>query len=298
MIPYGEFERRPIQALKGAGQYLSLPKGSKVEISPDTPYPLFLQYIEEITEYDVLCRNNGIHEAVADLRCIKDEEEIGIYRTAAEITNGLIDQIEKRVAEGKLKTESQLALFIETECRRLGCEGTGFETLAAGPERSFGIHAFPAWTGAAFGGPGLSILDFGVKYQGYTTDVTMTFARGPLSKGQERLLSLTEKAYRLALSLTAGGVSTRAIAVAVENHFGRSRKAMPHALGHGIGLEAHEGPYLRVRSENAAALAPGMIVTLEPGLYDPALGGCRLENDLLITDNGAELLTTSRIVRL
>jgi len=73
---------------------------------------------------------------------------------------------------------------------------------------------------------------------------------------------------------------------------------MPHGLGHGIGLEAHEAPALRSREDNPWVLEPGMIITLEPGLYDPVAGGCRLENDILVTATGAEVLTNSRILRL
>jgi Xaa-Pro dipeptidase len=144
----------------------------------------------------------------------------------------------------------------------------------------------------------LSILDFGLKYQGYTTDVTMTFARGPLPPAQEKLLSLTEKAYKLALSMVADGTAARDISLAVEDFFGKSKKVMPHGLGHGIGLETHEEPFLRSRADNTRLLTRGMIFTLEPGLYDPIHGGCRLENDILITENGVEVLTTSRVVRL
>jgi Xaa-Pro dipeptidase len=73
---------------------------------------------------------------------------------------------------------------------------------------------------------------------------------------------------------------------------------MPHALGHGIGLEPHEGPAMRNRDDNRWVLEPGMVIAVEPGLYDPLLGGCRLENDVLITPEGAEVLTHSRILRL
>jgi Xaa-Pro aminopeptidase len=73
---------------------------------------------------------------------------------------------------------------------------------------------------------------------------------------------------------------------------------MPHGLGHGIGLQVHEKPLLRTRKESARQLAAGMIFTIEPGLYDPVLGGCRLENDVLITTGKVEVLTRSRIVRL
>jgi Xaa-Pro dipeptidase len=190
-----------------------------------------------------------------------------------------------------------VVFFIETECRKRGCEGTGFETLAAGAARSFGIHPFPAYTTEPFAGPGLSILDFGCKYQGYTTDVTLTFAKGPLNTAQEKLLTLTEKAYTKALSLIRDGVYAREIGKAADTVFGKARKAMPHALGHGIGLEAHESPSLSSRQDNIWQLRPGMIFTLEPGLYDPVHGGCRLENDILLTEAGPEVLTNARIIR-
>jgi Xaa-Pro dipeptidase len=297
VIPYGEFELQPAIALRAATAFLKIPPGSRIEISPVTAYPRFLKYIGEFAEYDLLCRPDSIHDAAGEMRQIKDEEEIRIYRKAAEITNEIIDLLEENVRSGQIRTETDAALFIEAEGRRRGCEGAGFETLAAGPGRSFGIHAFPSYTGAGFAAKGLSILDFGLKYEGYSTDVTMTFARD-LSKAQEKQLALIEKAYKLALSLAGEGVSTWDIALAVEAHFGKFKRVMPHGLGHGIGLEVHEKPLLRTRKENARQLEAGMIFTIEPGLYDPVIGGCRLENDVLITTEGVEVLTRSRVVRL
>jgi Xaa-Pro dipeptidase len=112
------------------------------------------------------------------------------------------------------------------------------------------------------------------------------------------MLSLTEKAYDRSLSLIKAGAKSRDVSQAADDVFRRARKSMPHALGHGIGLEAHEAPYLRSRPDNIALLQEGMIFTLEPGLYDPIQGGCRLENDILITASGVEVLTNGRIIRL
>jgi len=298
MLPYSEFERQPVKALKGAAERLKIPKASRVEIPGTTSYPRFLRYVEEIADYDVICREGGIWAELEKSRAVKDEAEIKIYRKVSALTDEIINLLEKNICSGKLKTETDVALFIDSEGRKRGCEGTGFETIAAGPSRSFGIHAFPAYTGAAFGGSGLSILDFGLTYAGYTSDVTLTFAGEPLSKTQDKMLTLTEKAYKLALSMVKNGASARDIGIAVDTYFGRYKKSMPHALGHGIGLEAHEAPSLRSRADNNWILEPGMIITLEPGLYDPVQGGCRLENDILITENGAEVLTDSRIIRL
>jgi Xaa-Pro dipeptidase len=298
IVPYEEFERRPIKAAREVAEHLKLPSGSRLEIPAVTPYPDFLKYVEGLPDYDVLCRDGGAADEIAELRAVKDEEEIRIYREAAGITNEVIDLLEKEFREGALRTETDVALFIEAAARSRGCEGTGFETLAAGPGRSFGIHAVPPYTVDPFGGQGLSILDFGLKFHGYTTDVTITVARGPLSRTQTRLLSLVEKAYDEALGMVASGVETRGIALAVDAVFGKANKRMPHALGHGIGLEAHEAPALRSRSDNEWKLEPGMVFTLEPGLYDSAQGGCRLENDILLTEKGPEVLTKARIIRL
>jgi Xaa-Pro dipeptidase len=298
IIPYGEFGRQSIKAMRASADYFKIPFGSRVEIPSVIPYPLFLQYVEAFTDFDVICRNGGCQAEVERLRTIKDEEELRIYREVSAITNNVIGSLEKNIRAGGLKTETDVALFIEAESRKQGCEGTGFETLAAGPGRSFGIHAFPAYTAGDFASAGLSILDFGLKYAGYTSDVTLTFARGPLSKVQEKLLTLTEKAYKLALSMAGKGTAARDIALAVDTFFEKSKKSMPHALGHGIGLETHEAPLLRNRTDNTWVLEPGMIFTLEPGLYDPLCGGCRLENDILITETGIEVLTNARIIRL
>jgi len=298
MCEYAEFDRMPVKACAQAAAILKIPRGSRVEIPSVTPYPRFLRFIEALDDYDVICRDNeGLDAALEQLRAVKDEGELHIYRKAAEITNEIIDLLEKQLRAGKIKTEYNAAQLIESECRKCGCEGTGFETLAAGPNRSMELHSFPAYTIFPLGTQGLSILDFGVKFQGYTTDVTLTVAV-EATKAQERLVTLIEKAYKLALGLVRGGAAAADIAAAVDTFFAKSGKAMPHALGHGIGLDAHEAPTLRNRGDNTWLLRPGMVITLEPGLYDPRLGGCRLENDVLVTEQGAEELTTSRIIRL
>lgn len=297
LAAYNDFDRQPRKAIAAAAKMFEIPAGSKIEIPSATPYPVFLDYVGELTNYDILCREKGASVEIRKMRTIKDSEEIGIYRKAANITNEIIDLLEKNVRGGKIKTEADAALMIEVEARKRGCEGTSFEILAAGPQRSYAIHAFPTWTYAPFGGEGLSILDFGVRLGSYCTDVTLTFARD-LNPKQEKLVNLVEKAYKLALPMSRNGTPARDISAAVDALFSRAKKQMPHSLGHGIGLEAHEYPILRSRGDNEWVLSPGMIFTIEPGLYDPLYGGCRLENDVLVTEEDPVVLTTSRIIRL
>lgn len=297
IIPYNDFDRTPRKAIIGAADKLKIPHGSKIEIPSSTPYPAFLDFVGELPDFDIICRDNSITTHALDLRAIKDAEEIVILKKAASITNSLIDSLEKKVRSGKIKTEADAAIFIELESRKRGCDGSSFETLAAGPDRSFGIHAFPSWTNAPFGGQGLSILDFGIRYNGYCTDVTLTFVREPGAQ-QQKMVNMVEKAAKLAAEMAVNGADTKELAAAIDAFFVKSKKRMPHGLGHGIGLDVHEYPFIRNRSGSNWKLEPGMVFTLEPGLYDPIHGGCRLENDYLLTESGREKLTEARIIWL
>jgi Xaa-Pro dipeptidase len=295
---YTDFERLPQKALAGGLERLGVKKGGQVELPSVTPYPRYIDYVDALPDYDLVCRAEGMDAFIEDMRAVKDSAELALYRRAAAITDGLIDEIEAAVRAGRIRSEMDAALFIERECRARGCEGTGFETLAAGPSRSFGIHAFPPYGAGDFAVNGMSILDFGLKLDGYTTDVTMSFIRGKLPPRAERMIELVEAAYAACFSRCGPGVPSRQVALAADEVFAAEGFSMPHGLGHGVGLEAHEAPAVRSRADNAAILAPGHIITIEPGLYDPELGGVRLENDVLITAEGAEVLTHSRIVRL
>jgi len=297
IVPYNDFDRAPLSAIQGAAKMLGVPAGSKIEIPPATPYPAFVGYAEGLSGFEVVCRDDGAAALALDLRTAKDDGEIAVLRQAAGVTNEIIALLEDSVRDGRIKTEADAALLIEVEARRRGCEGASFETLAAGPERSFGIHAFPAWTDAPFAARGLSILDFGVRFRGYCTDVTLTFARDP-SPRQQEMIGLVEKAAEAAKGALAPGSCTQDIAALVQDLFAKSNESMVHGLGHGVGLDVHEYPFVRNRYKTSWNLRPGMVLSIEPGLYDPEQGGCRLENVFLITAGSSEALTKSRIIRL
>jgi Xaa-Pro dipeptidase len=298
ILAYTDFSRLPIRAFGAALERLGIAAGSKVELPSAFAYPRYVDFVEGLPDYDLVCRADGIDETVRGLRSVKDSGELEIYRRAADITNGLMDEIEKGVRSGSIGTELDAALFIERAARAAGCEGAGFETLAAGPSRSWGIHAFPPYGAGPFATEGMSILDFGLKLEGYTTDVTMSFVRGRLGSERERMIALVERAHEDCVAMLGPGVSCREVALRADSIFAEAGLSMPHGLGHGVGLEAHEAPSIRSREDCLDALAPGHIVTIEPGLYHPELGGVRWEDDILITESGHEKITKSRIVRL
>ena len=305
ILPYTDFGRTATNALSQILAKLELPSTVTIELPPSLPYPVYEKYQKAITqalgnstEVHLLCRENGVHQDAVNMRAIKDQYEINCIKRASAITDNLILLLEEGVRSGTITTEMDAALLIERECRKAGCEGTGFDTLAAGPERSFGIHCFPPYTAGAFPATGLSILDFGVVVEGYTSDVTLTFAKGPLTPEQEKQLELVQRAYDAALEKYKNGLAIKDAAQIVDDIFAQAGRTMPHSLGHGYGLEAHEWPTVRTTQPPEALFRPGMVVTLEPGLYDTTIGGCRLENDILITPEGNEVLTKARIIRL
>ena len=298
VVPYTKYKNTAIDAVKAVLSESGHLKNKKVELPPSTTYPEFLKYVDALEGCDIHCRENSVHHYVTELRMIKDEYEIACTKEAARIGDLIIDTVEEGIKSKKLVTETDVALLIERECREYGCERTGFDTLAAGPDRSWGIHCFPNYTSGKWADSGLSILDFGVVVNGYTSDTTVTVARGKLSAAQEKLVDLVQKAYDECLKLYKPGLSIRDAAIKADEVFAAEKRKMPHGLGHAIGLEIHEPPRVNLKAAETLVFKPGMIVTLEPGLYDEELGGCRLENDVLITDSGNEVITHSRIIKL
>lgn len=296
IVPYNKYDRKNIEAVREILK--SFKKNDprlKVEVSPATPYPLFLKYVDALQGWDVLCRENSVHDFVLSLRSCKDEYEIECTKEAARVGDLIIEKIENGIDDGSIKTEMDVSLLIERELRLNGCERNGFDTLAAGSSRSFAIHAFPGYTSAPWPGKGLSILDFGVVFEGYTSDTTLTVVKDATDE-QKKLVELVEKAAKEALPYYKNGEKIKMAGLVADEVFKKAKREMPHTLGHGIGLEIHEFPRVSAKQTDDLVFKPGMIVTLEPGLYDSKLGGVRLENDVLVTENGNEVITHSKII--
>lgn len=296
IVPYNKYDRKNIEAVREILK--SFKKNDprlKVELSPATPYPLFLKYVDALQGWDVLCRENSVHDFVLSLRACKDEYEIECTKEAARVGDLIIEKIENGIDDGSIKTEMDVSLLIERELRLNGCERNGFDTLAAGSSRSFAIHAFPGYTSAPWPGKGLSILDFGVVFEGYTSDTTLTVVKDATDE-QKKLVELVEKAAKEALPYYKNGEKIKMAGLVADEVFKKAKREMPHTLGHGIGLEIHEFPRVSAKQTDDLVFKPGMIVTLEPGLYDSKLGGVRLENDVLVTENGNEVITHSKII--
>ena len=185
IIPSNKFGRDSYKALAEILKELDAPENAVVELPSSTTYISFKKYEEAVPFCKLTVNENGVHSFVKDLRSVKDEYEIECTKKACAITDEMTEEITRRLKNGTLSTETDAALFAEKYLREQGAERTSFDTLAAGPARSWAIHAFPGYTAGSWGTQGLSILDYGVCYNGYASDCTITVARGPLLKEQE-----------------------------------------------------------------------------------------------------------------
>ncbi len=294
MIPSEKFSRSNVTAAK---EILNGGKNLRIELSEETPLFKFRKFCEEFPESQIVAEKNGVHDFLKECRAVKDDYEIECTKKACALTDSMTSLIIENLRNKKISTEADVALFAEKELRLGGAEKTSFDTLAAGADRSFAIHAFPGYTNSLWGGDGLSILDYGVCVEGYASDCTITVAKN-ISAEQKKLLDLVEEVAEECKSLYAPGQKISAAVKNADEIFARADRRMPHGLGHGIGLEIHEEPFVSLRSAEEKKFSAGNIVTLEPGLYDKNLGGVRLENDVLITTDGNEILTHSKIFRM
>ncbi len=310
IIPYTEFKRSFKEAVttvlreNGVEAAVGGPRARrKVEFPSRTSHLRFLELTEDLPGAEILLRAEGFESFVARSRAVKDERGDRGHRESRR-DHQHPDRARQRPRDRHQPGERTCARSTSRSSSRgrrshSAPKGSASSPSPPGPARSWAIHPFPSCSAGPFGGDGLSILDFGVKVDGYTSDVTLSFAVGKLSPEQERMIGLVEDAYHASMEAARAGLSPQEPARRAERIFSAAGWTMPHALGHGIGLDTHEAPLLRSQGENPdPALLPGMVVTIEPGLYDPRHGGVRWENDVLISEGSSRILTKSRIVRI
>jgi len=224
-------------------------------------------------------------------RMIKDQVEIETLREAGRRLGRIATEAHKLVREGR--TEREIAADLESAMRQEGFTRPAFETIvASGPHSAF-PHARPTDRRVAAGEP--TVLDFGGVYDGYCVDLTRTVQLGAISQPQERLYAAVREAQQSAIEAVRPGVAASSIDAAAREVLERHGlgEAFGHGTGHGLGLEVHEEPRIARLSPRLPdqVLEPGMVFTIEPGAYVPGLGGVRIEDDVLVTDHGCEVLT-------
>lgn len=248
----------------------------------------FAEYsiLEEIIAEADLVPVSGMIEA---LREIKDEEEIALIQQACHIADQGFEHVLKMIRPGM--TEIEVANQLDFFMRSLGAQGVSFDTIVASGVRSAMPHGVASDKVIEQGD--LITLDFGCYYQGYVSDMTRTFAIGdPGAKLKEIYQVVLEAQLKVldAAKPKLTGIQLDAVARDHITSMGYG-EAFGHSTGHGIGLEIHEGPNVSFRADKQ--FVPGNVITDEPGIYLPGLGGVRIEDDLLITETGNKVLTHS-----
>jgi Xaa-Pro aminopeptidase len=224
---------------------------------------------------------------VEGLRLVKDRGEVARIEAAALIADHALATVRPMLDEGP--RERDFALALDTEIRRRGASGNSFETIVGSGANGAKPHARP---GDRRIRPGdLVVLDFGALVDGYCSDMTRTVAVGEPSETQVRMLEVVTAAQQAGVDAVRAGVAAAAVDKACRDVIAEAgwADAFLHATGHGVGLDIHEQP--RVAATGDATLAAGQVVTVEPGVYLPEHGGVRIEDTVVVTDDGCRALT-------
>jgi Xaa-Pro aminopeptidase len=231
----------------------------------------------------------GIDREVERLRWTKDPDELALIRAAQEATDAAFEELLDLLAVGM--TEKQAAAHLEQAMARHGADGPSFPSIVAFGEHAAEPHHHPCHRALAEGD--VIETDFGALVGGYHTDMTRTFAFGEPTAQLRKVHDLVAAAQQAGIDAIRPGMRGRDVdatarAVIADAGYG---DAFSHGLGHGVGLEIHEGPSVGSTSEDE--LTVGSVVTVEPGVYLPGIGGVRIEDTVEVTADGARPLPSS-----
>ncbi len=273
--------QNPYQVLKQA-----LPAGiAKLAVEKSH---LTMQIYERMVDELDIAAFVDVEEPLRQMRLKKSPEEASKIRKACEVIEEVLRQGLSRVKAGV--TEADMVAELEYLMKKLGSQGPSFSTMVLSGANSALPHGKPGTKKIEHGD--LLLFDMGVYLNGYVSDITRTFAVGDINERQKEIYDAVLRANLAAIKEVRPGVTLAhldqtARDVIVESGYG---EYFTHRLGHGMGMDVHEYP--SVHGANQDKLVSGMVFTIEPGIYLPGVGGVRIEDDVFVTDNGVELLTS------
>ncbi|MFP5318947.1 MAG: aminopeptidase P family protein [Acidimicrobiia bacterium] len=227
---------------------------------------------------------------VEELRRVKDPGEVDRMAAAAAAADTALAAVRHRLAERP--TEAEFAVELDFQMRRNGASGTSFESIVAAGPNGAKPHHRPSERHIEAGE--LVVLDFGALVDGYCSDMTRTLCVGePASATARRMVEVVAESQRAGVAAVRAGVEAKAVDEACRSVIAEAgwADAFLHSTGHGVGLEIHEDP--RVSSASTDTLAAGYVVTVEPGVYLPEHGGVRIEDTVVVTEDGCQVLTNA-----
>lgn len=228
--------------------------------------------------------------AVSAARMVKDRQEIDTIREACQIASRVADQLPDVIELGM--TESEAGAEIAYRMQRSGASSVSFDTIAAFGPNSAEPHYSPQDCRLKEGDTAL--FDFGCKVRRYCSDISRTFFAGAVDDRSRRMYEVVQEAQRRAIAAVRAGVKGEMVDAAARSYIDSTefQGRFIHSTGHGLGINVHDGG--RFAPNVDLTLVENMVMTVEPGVYLPGVGGVRIEDDVVITRNGCEQLTTAR----
>lgn len=235
-------------------------------------------------------RLTPIAGAVERLRSVKSASEIGTIKASVELNSAALEQALRGFQHGM--TEIDLAAEIEYRMRQSGADGPAFDTIVASGARTALPHAHPS--AAPIRSDQLLLIDMGAFVAGYASDMTRTYAVGRLVPKAKRIYRAVLESQLAAIDAVRTGVQSSSVDRAARTVLRRHgfEKLFIHSTGHGLGLEIHESP--RIGRKEATQLETGMAITIEPGVYVEGFGGVRIEDTVVVTERGCQILTPTK----
>ena len=234
-----------------------------------------------------------VEGVVESLRLLKDEDEVERFRTAAALLVGAVDPVLRAVRSGR--SERAIAADVEMELASAGFDDRAFPTIVASGPNSALPHAQPSRRCVELSD--LVLVDFGGIYEGYHVDISRTICVGEPTDEARRLHQAVLAAQKAAIETVRPGIPASEVDSAARVALARYglAEAFGHSTGHGLGLEIHEAPRIGRMGEPGAdvVLEKGMVFTIEPGVYVPGVGGVRIEDDVVVTSEGCDVLTAA-----
>lgn len=250
----------------------------------DLSYALHRKYEE--TARTELIPTAGLIEG---LRMFKTEQELARIRTAAEISDAAFAHITTVLRPGI--TELEVSNTLEMFMRKQGASGSAFDMIIASGHRSALPHGLASNKKIETGD--MVTMDFGALYEGYRSDMTRTVAVGDPSSLLKEIYGIVLEARNRAVAGIRPGITGKEADAFARDYITAQGygERFGHGMGHGVGLDIHEEPFMSTRC--STVLQPGMVITVEPGIYIPDAGGVRIEDDIVVTESGNEVLTHS-----
>lgn len=246
---------------------------------------------DEYVHFKNTCTSISFESVNLDsLRMIKDELEIQKIVRANEISIEALNYVLEHVLVPNKTTEKELRYALESKMNELGASGPSFDTIIASGVRSSLPHGVASDKVIEEGD--FITIDYGCFYEGYVSDITRTYAVSKLPDDKlVEIYNIVLEAQLLGIKAVKPGIKIKEVDKVVRDYITNKGygEYFGHGTGHGIGLEIHEEPYVRGNMETI--LEEGMVITIEPGIYLPNFGGVRIEDDVLVTKNGHEILT-------